>query len=321
MEELISIIVPVYKVEKYINRCIDSIINQTYKNLEIILVDDGSPDNCGKICDKYAGSDSRIIVIHKENGGLSDARNVAIDIATGKYIAFIDSDDYVDKQYIEYLYNILKKNNAELSICNFKEVYDKKIIEEVEEDFYEKNFTPEEAIETMLYQKEFDHSAWGKLYKKELFDNIRFPKGRIFEDFAIMYELIGNTKSICFGSKRKYFYYIRKDSIMNQKFNIKKMDLIYFSKKMVSFIDNRYPNLSNAARRRDNISNFYILRQLLYCNPRYYNEEKQVIKNIKKNSINVLKNNNAYKKDKLAIMCLFLGKNFFKFVWKKYKKN
>ena len=126
---LISIIVPIYNVEKYLKKCIDSIINQTYKNLEIILVDDGSPDNCGKICDEYAKKDNRIKVIHKENGGVSSARNVGVENATGEYIGFVDSDDYIEKDMYEVLINNLKKENADISIISNYEVYKNKIIE------------------------------------------------------------------------------------------------------------------------------------------------------------------------------------------------
>ena len=117
-EELISIIVPVYKVEKYLDKCINSIVSQTYKNLEVILVDDGSPDSCGKMCDEWTKKDTRIKVIHKENGGLSDARNFGLDCAKGKYIQFVDSDDYIEKDMIEFLYKNLKENNADISICS-----------------------------------------------------------------------------------------------------------------------------------------------------------------------------------------------------------
>ena len=137
---LISVIVPIYKVEKYLNKCVKSIINQTYKNLEIILVDDGSPDNCGKICDKLAERDDRIRIIHKKNGGLSSARNAGIEIANGEYIGFVDSDDYIDNDMFETLYNNIKDNNADLSIIGYQiETIDNKVIKyfELEEKIYE----------------------------------------------------------------------------------------------------------------------------------------------------------------------------------------
>lgn len=157
---LITVIIPCYKVEQYLPKCINSVLTQTYTNLEIILVDDGSPDNCGNICDNYAQKDSRIKVIHKTNGGLSDARNKGIDIAHGEYITFIDSDDYVSNDYIEVLYNLLKENNAQMSICL------PYCISEMNETIIRINnknkkiiFNSEEALISMFYQKDFDTSA------------------------------------------------------------------------------------------------------------------------------------------------------------------
>lgn len=175
-QELISVIIPIYNVEKYLKKCIDSIINQTYKNLEIILVDDGSPDNCGKICDEYAKKDQRIRVIHKKNGGLSDARNAGIDIAKGKYIAFVDSDDYVEKEYIEIMYKELKKNNVKIVQCGINKISDN---EEIIDNY---GYLKDELINSQRIMEEkytkypiSNVVAWNKLYDIDLFKNIRYP--------------------------------------------------------------------------------------------------------------------------------------------------
>lgn len=320
MSNLISVIIPIYNVEKYLEKCIKSVINQTYTNIEIILVNDGSTDKCACICEKYKKIDSRIVIINKENGGLSDARNVGIDVSKGEYLAFIDSDDYVSEDYLEYLYKIICENKVDISVCDFCEVYENENLVNKEEENNIKIFNDAEAIEIMLYQREFDHSAWGKLYRKYLFDNLRFPKGRLFEDIAIMYELINKVNKVGFGSKKNYYYLIRKDSIMNKEFNVKKMDLIEFSKKMVLFIDEKYPDLRKAARRRENISNFNLLRQVLMYNGEYVDVENELISNIKRNSIVVLSDTKAYLRDKVAIIILLFGRKFFKFIWVKYKK-
>ena len=192
MEDLITIVVPVYKVEKYIDRCVTSILNQTYKNLQIILVDDGSPDNCGKICDEYAKKDNRIEVIHKENGGLSDARNAGINIAKGKYIAFVDSDDYVSNDYIEYMYKILKKENAKISICELQIVWKNTKIEEnikidentdAEENLNsEKNKKIEENAKLeknkkIKQNKENKENDVQKLTSKQALENLLYSQG------------------------------------------------------------------------------------------------------------------------------------------------
>jgi len=224
---LISIVVPVYNVEKYLPLCIESIIRQTYKNLEIFLVDDGSPDNCGKICDEYAQKDNRIKVIHKQNGGLSDARNVAIDVATGEYITFIDSDDYVKEDYIEYLYGILSKYDADMSITFFNMFYEGCSPKEEPTNTSKecKILNIDDALTMMFYQKEFDTSAWGKLYKIDLFkDGIRYPKGLLYEDLPTTYRIIIKCNTIVFSQYKSYYYLLRKDSIEGSSFNPRKLD-------------------------------------------------------------------------------------------------
>ena len=164
---LVSVIVPVYKVESYLHRCVDCILAQTYANLEIILVDDGSPDNCGKICDEYAQKDKCIKVIHKKNGGLSDARNAGLDIAMGEYITFVDSDDWIHFQYVEILLNNLTKADVDISTCSFVRTPEKMLMDsKVSESSYH-IYSSEKAIEQTLYQNRLDNSAWGKLYKKD----------------------------------------------------------------------------------------------------------------------------------------------------------
>lgn len=173
MKPLISIIVPVYKVEEYLCRCIDSLITQTYKYIELILVDDGSPDKCGDICEEYALKDSRIKVIHKKNGGLSDARNVALPIINGDYISFVDSDDWVSPYYIENLYNAIIKDESDLAISWFENVSEDKPIQSNAGnllDSYEST-NSYGCLKKMLYQDGVETSAWGKLYKK---DNTEF---------------------------------------------------------------------------------------------------------------------------------------------------
>ena len=205
MKDLISVIIPAYNVEKYITRCMESLINQTYTNLEIILVDDGSTDNTSQICDKYAQKDDRIKVIHKQNGGQSEARNQALDIATGKYITFLDSDDYLSEDYIEYMYKLLKNNNADISVCgvqivNFEDKQYK--IDETEVKIY----NTEEALENMLYSEGIEVAVYSKLYPKQYFDDIRFPVGEKYEDIAVIALLMNKAKKIVYGKKKCYFY-------------------------------------------------------------------------------------------------------------------
>ena len=193
--EKISIIVPIYNVEKYLEKCIKSILSQTYKNLEIILVDDGSPDKCGMICDKYKEIDDRIIVIHQENKGLSGARNTGLKNANGKYVCFIDSDDYINEHMIETLYENLIKTGSDISICDFFQVKENENIKIKKIENAVKIMNKQECLKKLLYHKyKLDIVTWNKLYKQELFNNIEFPEGKIYEDFATIPFLIDNQK-------------------------------------------------------------------------------------------------------------------------------
>lgn len=213
----ISVVIPVYKVEKYLDECILSIINQTYKNLEIILVDDGSPDKCGEICDNYSKIDNRIVVIHKENGGLSDARNVGIEIATGNYISFIDSDDYVNLKYFEILYNNIKKYDADVSICSYLKFYDGENLNNDDNINYynNKQIEKKEALYNLYGKNRQNYVvAWGKLFDISLFNSLRFPKNKIHEDSFITYKIYINSKKIIYTNNKLYFYRQRENSIM-----------------------------------------------------------------------------------------------------------
>jgi len=186
--EKISVIVPVYKVEKYLNRCVESICKQSYSNLEILLVDDGSPDSCPQMCDEYAKADSRIIVIHKENGGLSSARNAALEVATGDYVICVDSDDYIHPRAVEKLYQACVMYQADIAMgLHFVEKGEKLLIEDPVVDEVE-IYSAVEALQVLLADKKMRNYAWNKLYKRELFEEVRYPEGRNYEDSPITFE-------------------------------------------------------------------------------------------------------------------------------------
>ena len=321
-EDLISIVIPVYKVEKYLEKCVESVINQTYKNLEILLVNDGSPDNCPKICDEYAQKDNRIKVIHKENGGLSDARNAGIDVATGKYITFIDSDDYISNDYVEYMYNLAKKHNAQIATCEFEIVYledelknNSEYIEDIEV------LTPRDFFYNMLFAKRSDVTACAKLYEIELFKEIRYPKGVVYEDTATTYKLIEKCNKIATGNKKCYFYFTRPNSISKMcGFNKNEIDYIKNTDEMLKYLQNKYPDLEQAIDRFDLYANFRILRLLLFTKPRNKKMEKEIFRKIKNKRMKVLKYKDTPKRDKMAIVLSFFGLSIFKFSWLIYSK-
>ena len=235
VDMLISVIVPVYKVEKYIRRCIDSILNQTFSDFELIIVDDGSPDNCGKICDEYAKKDNRIYVIHKENGGLSDARNAGLDWAfahsDSEWITFIDSDDWIPPKYLEALSNAVNETGCEISICAYDET-------EGELPAVDVNKLKTAVVNTESFF--CDHNvnavvAWGKLYKKEIFKDIRYPVGKLHEDEFTTYKLLFQNEHCVFVNQPLYFYFQNTDSITKSEWNPKRLDALEAISEQMSF--------------------------------------------------------------------------------------
>lgn len=317
MEELISVIVPVYMVEKYLNKCIDSIINQTYKNLEIILVDDGSKDNCGKICEEYKKKDDRIMVIHKENGGLSSARNLGIDNSNGSLITFIDSDDYISEDYIEYMYYKLKEYDLDIMITKLKLVYEK--------DNYIKKFKNNDeytiniidtttALEYLWYQKNIDCSASGKLFKREVIKDTKFPEGRIYEDIATTYKFFMQSKRIGYTNIEKYYYLQRKGSILGNEFSKKNLDILDILNGINDFIIKEYPHLQNAIKSRIISANFYILR--IIDKHKYKDDYILVKENIKKYRNDVFKDSNITLKTRLAIIISYINIDLVRYIHK-----
>jgi glycosyltransferase involved in cell wall biosynthesis len=307
MSAIISVVVPVYKVEPYIRRCIESIIGQTYTNLEIFLVDDGSPDCCGKICDEYAQKDSRIKVIHKVNGGVSDARNVALDLATGEYITFIDSDDYVSKYYIEYLYNNLLKEKADISCCGVKVFFkDAGVINDMPGliDDNLKVFDTASAIKEMLYSKYFSNSPCGKLYKLELFNNIRYPRRKLFEDMFATYKLIDVASNVVYGPQKLYYYFRgRKESITGSVEIDKRMDVIEAEKEIMLFLEDKYPDIINAIYYKIVVSCFATLARVKNKNYTNNKNVEELWKFIKLYRANVIKDKSVDVKNKtLAVL-------------------
>lgn len=224
MDYLISVIVPIFKVEHFLSRCIKSILSQTYNNIEIILVDDGSPDRCPEMCDAYAQMDPRIQVIHKENGGLSDARNAGIERARGEYLCFVDSDDYIQTTMLEHMLSEVQKNDVKLVIANLKAVDEKgcQVYQREQSPIHNGIFTAEELL-PRLYQRLgwYYIVAWNKLYHRSLFEKNRFPVGRLHEDEYIVAQIMWRAKKIACISSEEYVYVCqRRGSIMSSR-NVK----------------------------------------------------------------------------------------------------
>lgn len=235
----ISIIVPVYKVEPYLRKCLDSIVGQTYQNLEIILVDDGSPDNCGAICDAYAARDERIRVIHKANGGVASARNAGLDTATGDYIGWVDSDDWIEADMFECLLKGAETYGADIVVCGRAEVYpDRKNFMGWERETV---LSREEAIGHLLEDNAMRNYLCDKLWKRELFQNITFPEGHNFEDVAVTYRLFEKADKVACLPECKYFYLQREDGIVRSKALSNIMDYYEATKERYLYLRDRYP--------------------------------------------------------------------------------
>lgn len=309
----ISIIVPVYKVEKYLEKCVDSILAQTFTDFELILVDDGSPDNSGTICDEYAKKDPRVKVIHKENGGLSSARNAGIDIAKGKYLGFIDSDDYIADDMYELLYNNIIRENADLSICGIYDVYKGKE-PKVLPDF-RKVCTKEETIKMILEAKIVSVHAVNKLYKRSLFNEVRYPIGIITEDAAIILDVVNQCKKIIIDTSQKYFYYHRENSISSNKFSIRDLDTIKVWEKNEKWIIEKYPILKEEVHTRVCWANFIVLDKLVISNEIRRNQ--QISENIRKFLLNnfsfIINNKRLTKGRKISLLFLLMGIHMYKF--------
>lgn len=251
---LISVIVPVYRVEVYLERCVKSILSQTYKNLEVILVDDGSPDQCPAICDACAEKDARVKVIHQENKGLSGARNAGIDVASGGYLAFVDSDDYVSPHFIEELYQLLQDTGCAIGQCRFSYVKGDGLVEEGDsafciyrgESLMEQLYGPEEKATCFVV-------AWNKLYRAELFKEtgIRYPEGRIHEDEATTYRLFHEAKKLAFLDRALYGYYTENGASITSVFSAKRLQWLTAHEERIAFLKkNGYEKLLPAAYRK-----------------------------------------------------------------------
>jgi glycosyltransferase involved in cell wall biosynthesis len=243
MNPKISIIVPVYKVEQYLRKCVDSILAQTLTNFELILINDGSPDNCGEICDEYVKKDSRVRVIHKENGGQATARNWGLDMAKGDYVGFVDSDDWIEPDMYELLYRICENNDCDIASCSSKIYYQNKTVITGTHPLHSLNNS--EAMRALLEGKLFDEVVWTKLFKRSVIGNIRFPVGVMYEDTAFTYRVIHECKKVCCIGEPKYNYIKRESSTMDRAIKNVSIDAVMIYDEMYEFINKHYQELGN----------------------------------------------------------------------------
>jgi glycosyltransferase involved in cell wall biosynthesis len=281
---LISIIVPVYNVEKYLRKCVGTLAGQTYKNIEIILVDDGSTDACPAICDETAEADARIKVLHTANGGQSAARNMGIEVSKGNYITFVDGDDYVTAGYVLHLYELMEERRADISITNYRlrrddgeEINEEKINNEEERPSCVLFMDRHEALETFLYRQHFMQLPGGKLFRRSLFDDIEFPEGKVAEDLGIFYKLLDRAELVAYSSAVDYIYVQRLTSTMHAQGDRVENDALIFLEEMTRYIISKYPDLREAIAYYCFFFSFHNLKQVPF--QKIYEKKRAKVRN------------------------------------------
>ncbi|RKW04532.1 MAG: glycosyltransferase [Streptococcus sp.] len=321
-DKLISIIVPVYNVEKYLKKCVYSILNQSYKNLEVILVNDGSTDNSGKICDELSREDSRINVYHKDNGGLSDARNYGVAKANGEYVGFVDSDDYIDQYMYENLYKAIRKYNTQIAECGITRVYkNNKLRPHYDGEEYSLVVDREGYLKEYLENRKVYGAAVCKLLSIDLAKVLKFPDGKVYEDVFYTLELLKKVDKYTLISGNYYYYYIRGNSITTKTFSSRDMDYIEIIDKIGEYTLNNYTKLKEKLFIRQGFAYLSIFNQIIQLNDyRQIPEYSILIGKLKNIRSNIIFNKLAPKSLKIAIILLNINEGLYKKVLKKYKK-
>lgn len=294
---LVSVIIPVYKVEEYIYGCIESVSKQTYKNIEIILVDDGSSDKSGMICDQFAQKDKRIQVIHKTNGGVSEARNFGIEKAKGDYITFVDSDDQIHPEMINYLVTGLEKFNVDISICGYRKVPEPvKEFEKLKVSNDWKVETGKSVCERMYKEDSSLVVVYKKMYKKDLWEELRFPVGKIHEDEFITYRLFMNSKKISYAEDKLYYYLKREGSIMNRRYSAKRFDCLEAIDEQIEYFKkNKFEILEKEALKHK----FYFCIKGLEEVQKNQKDLKRKLKGEYKRTLNQIKDSKLFSREEL----------------------
>ena len=287
-QPLISVIVPVYNVEQYLNRCVESIVNQTYRNLEIILVDDGSPDNCPAMCDSWAERDSRIKVIHKANGGLSDARNAGMAVATGELMGFVDSDDWISPEMYQLLYENMQQNDSDISACGVQLVWEDGTKPRALTKSGKCVLNAEDAMCAIIEESWLKQPVWYKLYKTELIKDILFPVGKYHEDVFWSYQAIGRAQKVSVSDRVGYYYVQRSDSIMGDGYSLKRLDALEAMVMRNDYIKEHFSTLMPHANCSLFFSCLYHYQQTIqYLSGEEKEDAVSIIKNIfEKNKLN-----------------------------------
>ena len=317
--EIVTVIIPVYKTKPYLKSCVYSVRNQTYKNLEIILVDDGSPDGAGELCERLKDDDPRIVVIHQSNQGLSSARNAALDISSGEYVTFVDSDDTIDTCMIENLVNDIEIYDADIAECQFHEVFGKRVIHKSPNDT--KVCTPEQALLIDLSSIGGSVAACGKLYRKKIFNEHRFQVGRLGEDTFAIIDSLRQAKRIVIDHRPMYYYYHRNNSITTNTFNERTMDAIIGAKRNLDIVAKVFPGALPGAIFRYDWSYLWVLDRILLDEEWRDNKYiDTILLHVRKNIIRILKSQYFTRKRKIGALMISVSPALYRklvlFTWR-----
>lgn len=332
---LISVIVPVYNTPKTIERCLLSIWAQTYSQLEVILVDDGSTDISGDICDRLAARDPRTRVLHQPNQGLSGARNAGLAVCRGRFVTFVDADDTVSPYFLADLYRLIRRHHTKLAISAISELYPDGREHLVANPQLPTRLSTERALKAMLAEDGFTMAIAGKLFARSLFNHIEFPLGKLHEDVGTTYRLLLACPEISYTARPLYYYHQNPASITHQSFRRQKLDLITLTDQMCDELQIRYPDLNPDLRRRRCHARFSILRQLVLISPRrqpaseftrqtglspdeFYHLRQDLVRYLRDHKNDILKNPTATRRDRLAMRSLLLGLPAFTAAWQLY---
>lgn len=313
---LISIIVPIYNTADYLPTCLDSILAQTYQNIEIVLINDGSTDNSTKIAQDYIKKDPRIKLFNQKNQGLSAARNTGIQKSTGEYLTFVDSDDAIEPTMLKSMLTALKTSKATIAVCSFKEIYPNgKIVHFNHQHYPTTTYNTEEALSAMLEERGFMVSVTMKLFPHDYFKTVKFPVGKLHEDLGTTYKLIMQASKIVFLPDEFYLYYHHGTSITTQKFDNRKLDIIALTDEMCDDIDKAYPSLINITNKRRIRARFSILRQIPHSHPQL----TTITNYLKSHKSYITSNPTATKSDKLALKLALTSPRLFQLAYKLFK--
>lgn len=312
-ESLVSVIIPVYNSEEYLDQCLTSVIKQTYKNIEIILIDDGSSDRSLEIIEGHAKADARVKILRKKNGGVASARNCGVKHSSGKYIAFVDSDDFLDDNYISHMIKVAEKDRVDVVQCNYRIAFGKQI-KKPDQVERKKEFTKDESVKSMLYQAEISSALWGKIIKRELFEGVSFPEGKVHEDLYALYYVLKKTEKTIILGEYLYNYRLRQNSLIHASFSKHTLDILDVLESISADVE-RHSEYKQAFMSRKVNADFFVLRQLP---SEYKNLKKELWSDVKRLRARVLKDPMVRKKTKVGLVISYFGLPAVKIVYRMF---